>query len=259
MAKYLSEKLDDVMVAAREYAKREVDQRPETADLSIELQARKMIERLPDVGRKFEYFLNTGNMVTKTGLDLQQTSGFTIVAEKLNFFRYLSHFRCVHRGAYFAEIRTTTVRKLLPESYGFMCPVHTPDGAPCGLLLHLTAACLVDAVGPPDPAMARSAIVSVLVGGGMLAAQPALILPSMPAYLPVHVDGRLVGALASTGVEAVVARLRRIKAAVHEINIRGSNTLSEGSGGGSSGIGNMSHLERHIPANTEIAVIPYRR
>ena len=55
--------------------------------------------------------------------------------------RYLSHFRSVHRGAYFAELRTTTVRKLLPESWGFLCPVHTPDGSPCGLLTHLTAAC----------------------------------------------------------------------------------------------------------------------
>ena len=29
------------------------------------------------------------------------------------------------------------VRKLQPESWGFICPVHTPDGAPCGLLNHL--------------------------------------------------------------------------------------------------------------------------
>ena len=57
--------------------------------------------------------------------------------------RYLSHFRSVHRGAYFAQLRTTAVRKLLPESWGFMCPVHTPDGSPCGLLTHLTAACRV--------------------------------------------------------------------------------------------------------------------
>lgn len=54
---------------------------------------------------------------------------------------YLSHFRSIHRGAYFAELRTTTVRKLLPESWGFLCPVHTPDGSPCGLLNHFTAAC----------------------------------------------------------------------------------------------------------------------
>lgn len=39
-------------------------------------------------------------------------------------------------------MKTTTVRKLLPESWGFMCPVHTPDGAPCGLLNHITLSCI---------------------------------------------------------------------------------------------------------------------
>ena len=71
-----------------------------------------------DLGRKIEYFLATGNLVSNTGLDLQQVSGYAIVGEKLNFLRYLSHFRSVHRGAFFAEIRTTTVRKLLPDSWG---------------------------------------------------------------------------------------------------------------------------------------------
>ncbi len=71
-----------------------------------------------DVGHKLSYFLATGNLVSPTGLDLQQTTGYTIVAEKLNFYRYLSHFRCIHRGAFFAELKTTTVRKLLPESWG---------------------------------------------------------------------------------------------------------------------------------------------
>jgi DNA-directed RNA polymerase I subunit RPA2 len=64
------------------------------------------------------------------------------VADKLNNHRYLSHFRSIHRGQYFAEMKTTTVRKLLPEAWGFLCPVHTPDGGPCGLLNHITSSCL---------------------------------------------------------------------------------------------------------------------
>jgi hypothetical protein len=39
----------------------------------------------------------------------------TIHAERLNFHRYISHFRSVHRGSAFAKMRTTSVRKLLPE------------------------------------------------------------------------------------------------------------------------------------------------
>lgn len=96
-----------------------------------------------NIGGALEYFLSTGNLVSSTGLDLQQTSGFTIVAEKVNFYRFISHFRMVHRGAYFTQMKTTTVRKLLPESWGFLCPVHTPDGAPCGLLNHLAHKCRV--------------------------------------------------------------------------------------------------------------------
>lgn len=76
-------------------------------------------------------------------------------------YRYLSHFRSVHRGAYFAELRTTTVRKLLPESWGFFCPVHTPDGSPCGLLNHLTADCRVVANEPEDPRSTEEAISTV--------------------------------------------------------------------------------------------------
>lgn len=96
-----------------------------------------------DVGAKLTYFLSTGNLVSGTGLDLQQTTGYVVVAEKLNFYRYLSHFRMVHRGSFFAELKTTTVRKLLPEAWGFLCPVHTPDGSPCGLLNHLAHKCTV--------------------------------------------------------------------------------------------------------------------
>jgi DNA-directed RNA polymerase I subunit RPA2 len=71
-----------------------------------------------DIGSKMANFLATGNLVSPTGLDLQQASGFTVVAEKLNWLRYISHFRSIHRGAFFAELKTTTVRKLLPEAWG---------------------------------------------------------------------------------------------------------------------------------------------
>lgn len=42
-------------------------------------------------------------------------TGFVVWAEKLNYFRFMSHFRGVHRGQFFATARTTVARKLLPE------------------------------------------------------------------------------------------------------------------------------------------------
>lgn len=72
--------------------------------------------------------------------------------------------RSVHRGSYFAELRTTTVRKLLPESWGFLCPVHTPDGSPCGLLNHFAAACNIITHGPTEPDKTEGGL--IMVGGG---------------------------------------------------------------------------------------------
>ena len=41
-----------------------------------------------DLGTKMTYFLATGNLPSASGLDLQQITGYTIVAEKLNFLRF---------------------------------------------------------------------------------------------------------------------------------------------------------------------------
>lgn len=91
------------------------------------------------IGRGFESFLSTGNINIQSSSDILQSAGFCIIAERINFYRYLSHFRSVNRGSFFQEVRTTGVRKLKSESWGFFCPVHTPDGTPCGLLTHLTS------------------------------------------------------------------------------------------------------------------------
>ena len=79
--------------------------------------------------------------------------------------RYLSHFRSVHRGAYFAELRTTTVRKLMPEAWGFLCPVHTPDGSPCGLLNHFSAMCRLVTKRPESMEDTEVAINMVMQNG----------------------------------------------------------------------------------------------
>lgn len=45
-------------------------------------------------------------------------SGLTILAENINRMRYMSHFRSIHRGAFFQEMRTSEPRQLLPEAWG---------------------------------------------------------------------------------------------------------------------------------------------
>ena len=102
---------------------------------------KRLIDGLIPLGKRMEYFLATGNLLSRTGLDLKQQAGYSIAAERLNVFRYVSHFRSVHRGQFFQTMKTSSPRKLLPDSWGFLCPVHTPDGGPIGLLLHTAEGC----------------------------------------------------------------------------------------------------------------------
>jgi len=139
----------------------------------------------------------------------------------------------------------TAVRKLLPESWGFMCPVHTPDGAPCGLLTHLTALCEVDCRGPQDPEATQAAIIKVLVSLGMLPAVPSLSMPPMPVYVPVMLDGRVVGALATASAHQTVRRLREIKAGVRAVE--------EGAAHGVA----LSPTELQVPPGLEVAYMEY--
>uniref|UniRef100_A0A0G4FAA5 DNA-directed RNA polymerase subunit beta n=1 Tax=Chromera velia CCMP2878 TaxID=1169474 RepID=A0A0G4FAA5_9ALVE len=167
------------------------------------------------VARNVKYFLGTGNVRTRT-LDILQVSGFVIGAERINIYRYIAHFRAVHRGAYFAQMKTTGVRRILGESWGFLCPVHSPDGAPCGLLLHLT--CDARAIGTGRlPAGARHNLLRALIGLGMEGVGLNFLHQNGPTdtesderfeTLPVLLDGEVVGRLPLGNAAETVERLR---------------------------------------------------
>lgn len=71
-----------------------------------------------NIDSQMEHFLSTGNIRSSTGIGLMQNSGLTIVVENINRMRYMSHFRAIHRGAFFQEMRTTEARQLLPDAWG---------------------------------------------------------------------------------------------------------------------------------------------
>ena len=152
-----------------------------------------------NIGGVLEYFLSTGNLVSPTGLDLQQTTGYTVIAEKINFYRFVSHFRMVHRGSFFAQLKTTTVRKLLPEAWGFMCPVHTPDGAPCGLLNHLAHKCLIATGSLPVSHIPR-----LLIQLGVRSESSA----STNEAVTVQLDGRIIGYCSPEKAKQIADTLR---------------------------------------------------
>jgi len=171
---------------------------------------------------------------------LIKSSGYTVVAERLNFYRYISHFQSIHRGSFFAELKTTTVRKLRPEAWGirillffifiiiylridhisinlgFICPVHTPDGSPCGLLNHLTSSCkTITAKLPTDNIIQKLNLLGITrkaVDAGRAKARGPV--------LSVQLDGRIVGWCRQSIAESIVERLRHWKTMKeHEVYI----------------------------------------
>ncbi|KAH8092458.1 beta and beta-prime subunits of DNA dependent RNA-polymerase [Cristinia sonorae] len=184
----IKEKLEEALVQILRNATMELNgQNKAKVDFFDKKFVKKIIARSNfDIGARMANFLATGNLTSPTGLDLQQASGFTIVAEKLNWLRYISHFRSIHRGAFFAELKTTTVRKLLPEAWGFLCPVHTPDGSPCGLLNHLSRTCRI--VTTP---LSVSHLPALLAAHGMTHAFSPYI--DGRKNLCVQLDGRVIG------------------------------------------------------------------
>jgi DNA-directed RNA polymerase I subunit RPA2 len=201
---FLKEKIEELLVGVQGGMARDLRRDP-TTNITDMAYFRKLIDRSADIGKKIYYLLATGNLVSTSGLDQMQVSGFTVVADKINYLRFVTHFRSVHRGQFFTEMRTTAVRKLLPESWGFLCPVHTPDGAPCGLLNHLAAPAQlvthnVDASGMDD----------VLVKLGMAPTRATgMMIPA--SHMPIVVDGRVAGSAPVDAAFEMAAALRRLK------------------------------------------------
>ncbi|KAI5063258.1 hypothetical protein GOP47_0021805, partial [Adiantum capillus-veneris] len=215
---YAKDRMQDWLGKVKRIIAKELAEKPNEFDLQDVKKVQKLIDKVPatSIGKRFELFLNTGNLAAKHNLELMQSTGYTVVAERLNYLRFISHFRSVHRGAYFQALRTTTVRKLLPESWGFLCPVHTPDGTPCGLLNHLTVSCEItpdmEANGSlKDYLRIRKEIVSLLCSHGMVVIAPGLARCGPPSHLSVLLDGRMVGHLEASRIPAVVIRFRQLK------------------------------------------------
>ncbi|KAF6208467.1 hypothetical protein GE061_016923, partial [Apolygus lucorum] len=154
-----------------------------------------------------ENFLSTGCIRSPSGLGLMQESGLVIIAENINRMRYMSHFKAVHRGSFFQEMRTTEARQLLPDAWGFICPVHTPDGAPCGLLNHLTKDCQVTKTVDPE---LLAKLPAVLASLGMIPLNEPNFMIKEKCFTTM-LDGRVLGKVPQRSVGRLVDKLRMLK------------------------------------------------
>jgi len=239
---YVKEKMEESLLTMRIGLLKDakINRKKFETDITNNKYFTKLLDRsLGGIGAKIGSFLSTGNLITSTGMDLMQVSGYTIVGERLNYLRFLSHFQSVHRGQFFTTMKTTTVRKLLPESWGFLCPVHTPDGSPCGLLNHLAKEAVVLShppykklpITPNHPILqptceslsldticSKTYLQEVLCGlgmksGGIGNGDGQSILDSN--FLCVLIDGKYVGGIKRDEAYKFVQQLRKMKSLSH--------------------------------------------
>lgn len=180
--------------------------KPTETTMSKELLEKMLRLRYGTVVNPLKLLIATGNLTSASGLGLKQNVGLSVMAEKINYLRFVSNFRAVHRGAFFAQMRTTACRKLYPEAWGFLCPVHTPDGTPCGLLNHLTVGCVV-VCEKNDPEPVEKAILAQHI----LKVNEADHVEDLSTYYPVSIDGKLIGYAEESYARSVVHKLRRYK------------------------------------------------
>jgi DNA-directed RNA polymerase I subunit RPA2 len=256
----IKERLEDWLSTAlrlglREYTRRYPENNFASAGFLKDFPTKIFRRTNEAIGQALEYFMSTGNLISPTGLDLQQTSGFTVVAEKINFLRFISHFRMVHRGSFFAQLKTTTVRKLLPESWGFLCPVHTPDGSPCGLLNHLSHKCKI-----LTQDLDVSAIPSLVVDLGAVAFSSA----STDESVVVMLNGKILGWCTPKQSRMIADTLRFWKVeGTHNVPVELEIAYVPGSSGGQypgvylySGRARMVRPVKYLPLDKEDWVGP---
>lgn len=173
--------------------------------MTRELLEKMLRMRMSTVVNAMRALVGTGNLQSPSGLGLKQAVGLSVTCEKINYLRFLSNFRAVHRGAFFAQMRTTACRKLYPEAWGFMCPVHTPDGTPCGLLNHLTVGCMVTCNKNDNTELIKTILTQdVLTLDGADSVDLSLCYS-------VTVDGRLVCFVEQHLAKDLVTKLRKYK------------------------------------------------
>ena len=117
---------------------------------NLKIFVKKFRRELAMISKGFEFIITTGSFSSAFKNELPQTSGLSVTLERLNYGRFLSFFRSVHRGKFFSEMKNTAGRKILPQSWGFLCPVHTPDGPLCGILNHISFSAISVFCNPID-------------------------------------------------------------------------------------------------------------
>ena len=64
------------------------------------------------------YSIKTGSLKSELIQGIPQNTGLTFTAERINYIRFVAHFRSVHRGSFFKDSKIVNIRKLRGEHWG---------------------------------------------------------------------------------------------------------------------------------------------
>jgi DNA-directed RNA polymerase I subunit RPA2 len=107
-------------------------------------------------------------------------------------------------------MKTTTPRKLLPDSWGFLCPVHTPDGSPCGLLNHISSSCEIITHEMVNRDLTNGKIIETCILAGMSGLNLNSINMNSSSY-DVILDGKVIGYVKNELITNFINFLRNCK------------------------------------------------
>ncbi|XP_076031533.1 RNA polymerase I subunit Rpl135 [Oratosquilla oratoria] len=202
----LKEKLEDLLTSVRIGIRIKENTEGEAFKLT-QASMQTFVSKSFRIGEQLLSFISTGNLPSKRGIGLMQQNGLTVVVDHLNRWRDLSHLRALHRGTFFVDMKTLIPRRLTGEGWGFICPVHTPDGVPCGLLNHLAfnTVILTEVLESPLE------VLEVLQGLGMILPHVYPIVPLEECY-EVVLDGMLGGYVERKQAASLAQKLRCMKA-----------------------------------------------
>lgn len=161
------------------------------------------------ISQGVEFMITTGNYSSGLLNELPQNAGLSVTLERINYGRFFSFFRSVHRGKFFLEMKNTTGRKLLPQSWGFLCPIHTPDGPSCGILNHLSFSTVSVFCNPVD----NNLIKRLFIRYGKIKNFPEII----KGLIVLDLDGEILGYSSDYFLRWFIDKLRSEKVSISGI------------------------------------------
>ncbi|GBM52732.1 DNA-directed RNA polymerase I subunit RPA2 [Araneus ventricosus] len=145
-------------------------------------------------------FISTGNLPGNHGL--ASSTGFTVTLERTNVFEVASRFDGIYKFS--MNFYAKNMRKFYPESWGFLCPAHTPEGENIGLYNHLSLGCEIVSLN------------STPIEGKLL--HKLGVLPFYDPFTycsfnksPVFVDGKMLGWINKNSIPRIVDQLQFLR------------------------------------------------